>query len=116
MSVISVEGIRVYAFHGCMEEEGVVGSHYEINVKIDADVEAAAESDELSDTVDYVKVYEIVKEQMAIRSKLIEHVAKRILLLIRKECSHVNAAEVTVYKLDPPIHGIVKRVGITLKG
>ncbi len=115
MSVISVEGIKIYAFHGCMDEEGAVGSHYEVNVKIEADVEKAVETDKLSDTVDYVKVYEIVKEQMAIRSKLIEHVARRILTHIKNDCAHVVSAEVTVYKLDPPIHGIVDRVGITLK-
>jgi 7,8-dihydroneopterin aldolase/epimerase/oxygenase len=115
MSIIAIEGIRLYAFHGCMDEEGKVGSHYEVNVKIEADVEKSTKTDHLADTVDYVHVYEIVKEEMAIRSKLIEHVAKRILDKLKNECKNVQGAEVTLYKLDPPIHGIVKRVGITLK-
>lgn len=99
-----------------MEEEGKVGSQYEVNVRIDANVEKAVVSDSLSDTVDYVRVYEIVRDQMAIRSKLIEHVAQRILYHIRTDLKNINWVEVTVYKLDPPIHGQVEKVGFTLKG
>lgn len=115
MSIISVEGIKLYAYHGCMEEEGKVGSQYQVDIRIEADVEQACMTDSLADTVDYVKVYEIVRDQMAIRSKLIEHVAKRILDHLHAEMKMIKSAEVSLYKLDPPIHGNVERVGITLK-
>ncbi|NBP29820.1 MAG: dihydroneopterin aldolase, partial [Flavobacteriia bacterium] len=74
---IHVRGIRCYAFHGCMEEEARIGGHYVVDVGIDTDFSKAAASDELSETVDYCAVQRIVEEEMAIRSKLIEHVGQR---------------------------------------
>jgi len=75
---IHVRGIRCYAYHGCMEEEARIGGHYTVDVAIDTDFSKAAASDELIDTVDYCAVQQIVEEEMAIRSKLIEHVGQRI--------------------------------------
>ena len=78
MQTINIRGIRLYAYHGCMEEEAIIGGDYIVNVQLKGDFSAAAKSDNLNETADYVLVYKIVKEEMAIRSKLIEHVAERI--------------------------------------
>ena len=75
MGIIDVTGIRVYGYHGCLEEEAVIGQEYVIDVKIRCDFSKAILSDDLSHTVDYCTVYEIVKREMAIPSRLIEHVA-----------------------------------------
>ena len=75
---IHVRGICCYSFHGCMEEEARIGGHYLVDVEISTDFSKAAASDELIDTVDYCAVQNIVAEEMAIRSKLIEHVGQRI--------------------------------------
>ena len=78
MGLITVEGIRVFAFHGHLPEEKKLGGHFIVNVWIEADTSEVEKTDDLNDTVDYVKIIEIVKEQMAIRSNMIENPTKRI--------------------------------------
>ena len=78
MGLITLEGIRVFAFHGHLPEEKKLGGHFIVNVWVEADTSEVEKTDDLNDTVDYVKIIEIVKEQMAIRSNMIENPAKRI--------------------------------------
>lgn len=114
MAKILVEGIKIYAYHGCMEEESVVGGNYRVDVCIEADLSTASESDKLGDTIDYVKVYEIVKEEMSVRSKLIEHAAKRIIDALKNKFQNTKRIEVKVTKLNPPIKGVVEKVCVVL--
>jgi dihydroneopterin aldolase len=79
MGIIKVNNIKIYSNHGCLEEEAKIGSWYRVDVKIKADLKKSAKTDDLSDTVDYVHLNHIVKQEMAIRSKLLEEVAERIL-------------------------------------
>lgn len=115
MGIIRVNNIRLYTNHGCLEEEAKIGSEYRIDVEVKADLQKSAKSDVLIDTVDYVHLNYIVKEEMAIRSELLEHVAQRILDRIFKEIQLVEEAEVSVAKINPPIGGNVSEVVIVLK-
>ena len=115
MSTIRLKNIKVYAFHGCMEEEGKIGSDYLVNLSVKSDLDKAAKSDRLSDTVDYVFLQKIVKREMAVRSKLLEHVGVRIIDSIFKTVSLVKSVKVTVSKLNPPIGGDVEEVSVTMK-
>jgi len=114
MGIIRVRNIRVYAYHGCLIEEGKIGSDYRVDLKIRADLSKSAKTDHLSDTVDYVHLNRIVKEEMAIRSKLLEQVADRILDRILEEISMVKKVEIAVSKLNPPIGGNVAMVTIEM--
>ena len=111
---IYVNGIRLYAFHGCLEEEARIGGNYLVNVEITTDFSQAALSDELSQTVDYVQVNAIVAEEMAIRSKLIEHVAQRILVRLENEIPQPSLFTVEIVKLTPPINGDVASVAVKM--
>jgi dihydroneopterin aldolase len=115
MGTILVTGIKCYAYHGCLEEEELIGGNYIVDVEIETDFEAAATDDELLKTIDYVKVYEIVNTQMGIRSKLIEHVAKRIHDSLKEELSKIQSVTVKVTKLNPPIPGDVQQVSVIYK-
>lgn len=110
MAKLLVEGIKLYAYHGCMKEETVIGGNYRVDVCIEADLSKPSKSDKLSDAIDYVIVYEIVKKEMSVRSKLIEHVAKRIFDELKKRFSKTESIEVKVTKLNPPIEGEVEKV------
>lgn len=112
MSKILLEGIKIYAHHGCTKEEAVVGGNYRVDVSIEAELNKASQSDKLSDTIDYVKVYQIVMEEMAIRSKLIEHAAKRITNALKKKFPSIRKVEVKVTKLNPPIQGVIESVSV----
>ncbi|AXT57295.1 dihydroneopterin aldolase [Aquimarina sp. MMG015] len=113
MGLITLKNIKIYAYHGCLVEEKKIGSDYRVDLKIKANLNTSAKSDNLSDTVDYVHLNHIVKEEMAIRSKLLEHAAERILTRILKELPLVNKATVDVSKINPPIGGNVQMVTIT---
>ena len=113
MGVITVSGIKLYAYHGCMHEEAKIGSAYEVDVLLEADFSGAAMTDDLTQTVDYVAVNKIVTEEMAIRSKLLEHVAKRIIDKLSNNHPEIVTIEVSVAKLNPPIDGNVDRVVVT---
>jgi dihydroneopterin aldolase len=114
MGIIQVNNIKLYAFHGCLEEEEKIGSDYRIDVAIKADLKKSAKTDELIDTVDYVHLNHIVKEEMAIRSKLLEEVAQRILDRFFKELRMIRKAKISVAKINPPIGGNVQEVVIIL--
>jgi dihydroneopterin aldolase len=114
MGIIKVENIKLYAFHGCLNEEALIGSDYRIDVTVTADLSKSSQTDDLNDTVDYVLLNKIVKEEMAIRSKLLEEVGQRILDRIFKESYLVTKAIVSVSKLNPPIGGNVEKVTILL--
>ena len=113
MGIITVSGIKLYAYHGCMQEEAKIGSYYEVDVMLESDLSEAAMSDNLTQTVDYVAVNKIVTEEMAIRSKLLEHVAQRIITKIVDNHPEIVSIEVSVAKLNPPINGNVDRVVVT---
>ena len=76
MGSIILNDIRVYAFHGCMEEEALIGSDYIVNLVVDTNMERASQSDELEDAVNYVSLLAIIKKEMLTRSKLLEHVSQ----------------------------------------
>ena len=114
MNTIQLKNIKIYAFHGCLPEEEKIGSDYIVNLSVKANLDKASKSDELTDTVDYVLLQKIVAEQMAIRSKLLEHVGKRIIDKILLEVSQVNYIKIMVAKVNPPIDGDVVLVSVTL--
>lgn len=114
MHKIVVEGIKVYAYHGCLPEEGLIGTNYMVDVTMETDFTIAAETDDLTQTIDYVVVYEVVKKQMAIRSKLIEQVGQRIVNELKSTLSGLKKIEVKVTKLNPPMNGNVERVSIII--
>ncbi len=114
MGKIQVNNCKLYCYHGCLEEEAKIGSWYRVDVEVDADLSKSSISDELSDTVDYVHLNQVVKEEMAIRSKLLEEVARRILDRILNEIILIEKATVKVAKINPPIGGNVEEVAIIL--
>lgn len=114
MGSIKIKNIQVYAYHGCMVEEGKIGSDYRVDVEVKADLRPSAKNDALKETVNYVHVNRIVREEMAVRSKLLEHVAKRILDRIFAEIAIANEATVEVSKINPPIGGNVEMVTIVM--
>ena len=115
MGVIRLKNIRVFSNHGCLVEEAKIGSDYRVDLEIKADLRKSAETDELSDTVDYVHLNRIVVEEMAVRSKLLEHVARRIILRIFEELPMVSKILLEVSKINPPIGGDVELVTIIME-
>ena len=114
MGKIQVNNIKLYANHGCLNEEAMIGSWYRVDIEVNVDLTKSSISDDLEDTVDYVQLNHIVKEEMVIRSKLLEEVANRILDRFFLELKMIKSATVSVAKINPPIGGNVQEVVIIL--
>jgi 7,8-dihydroneopterin aldolase/epimerase/oxygenase len=116
MNIVEVIGIEVYAYHGCMDEEAKLGGKYLVDISIQLDFSISASTDKLADTVDYVLIRKIVVEEMAVRSKLIEHVGYRIQQRFKADFQGIIKSRIKVRKLNPPIEGTVQEVAIIIEG
>ena len=115
MGQIYLENIRTYSHHGCMTEETVIGSEYRVDLWVDADLTVASSSDDLKDTPDYVVLHQIVVKEMKIPSRLLEHVAQRIIERIKSTVKGLDHIRVRVSKINPPIGGDVQSVSVLLE-
>ncbi|QED39126.1 dihydroneopterin aldolase [Antarcticibacterium arcticum] len=113
MGKIKLKNIKVFSYHGCLVEEGKIGSDYRVDLSVKGDLAHSAKTDALSDTIDYVHLNRIVKEEMAVRAKLLETVAERILNRVLKELIPVQKVKVAVSKINPPIGGDVGMVTVS---
>ena len=112
---IEVNNIRVYAYHGCLEEEALIGQNYSIDIAIRIDFLEAALADDITKTVSYVDLNAIAHEEMGVRAKLIETVGLRILNRIKALNNSIEAIRVKVIKHCPPINGDVENTAIILE-
>ena len=112
MDKIYLKNIKIYAYHGCMEEEKKIGSDYLVNLIVHSDLGLSCKSDKLMDTVDYVALLNIVKNQMKMRANLLENVADRVVNEIITQFPSVKKAVVKIAKLNPPINGEVDEVAV----
>ncbi len=115
MSMIAIEGMEFYAYHGCFEEEKIIGTAFMVDLCFKTDTSEAEKTDELKKTVNYLKVYQVVKKEMETSSNLLEHISSRILLAVQREFPQVDWAKVKIQKLNPPLGGKMKSVSVTLE-
>ena len=115
MGKIILKNIRTFSYHGCLVEESKIGSNYRVDLEIVTDLSKSEISDNLKDTVDYVLLNQIVVDEMAIRSNLLEHVARRIIDSSMAKIPTLTYIKVAVSKLNPPIGGDVEEVTIELE-
>ncbi len=114
MGLIRIEGMEFYAFHGHYREEQIVGNHFVVDVALETDTDRAGASDDLKDTLNYQKAYLIIKKEMETTSRLLEHIATRILNSLYKELKDVRKATVKVSKLNPVMGGKIDRVSVEI--
>ncbi|MGB2757598.1 MAG: dihydroneopterin aldolase [Acidimicrobiia bacterium] len=111
---IEINGLRVVARHGVLEEEQSRAQPFEIDVRLVADLATAGESDSLADTVDYGAVSEAIASLATNESyALIERLAQRI-ADVCLSFAGVVSVEVTVKKLRPPVAVDVQSTSVTI--
>lgn len=115
MSIISIEGMEFFAYHGCFAEEQIIGTKFNIDLFLNVNTKNAEKTDHLEDTVNYLSVYLMVKEEMKTSSKLLEHVARRILDKVETSFPEVESARIKIKKLNPPLGGKMDFVSIELE-
>lgn len=114
IGIIELEGMEFKAYHGCLEQEKVRGNSFTVDFKGKMDLSAAAESDNLNDTLNYAEIYEIVSEEMSIPSELLENVAGRIVKAIERRFPELVSFSVRVSKKRPPVDGVAQWSRVTL--
>lgn len=112
---IRLNNMKFYAFHGIMEHEKKIGNTFIVNLDLFTDLSKASETDELSDTVNYAEIYEIVKAEMEIPSNLLEHVAGRILRKIKQQFPVIENVEICLSKENPPMSGEIESAAVLLR-
>jgi len=114
-SKIFLENIKIYAYHGVMPEERIVGTYYLVNAEIHANLWNAAQSDNLKDTVNYAHISKIIHEEMKISSQLLEHISGRIINRISSEFAQIDFIRIKIIKLQPPMYGEYQGVSVELE-
>jgi dihydroneopterin aldolase len=115
MSRIYLENVKIYAYHGVLPEENIVGTYYIVNAELHTDLWNAAASDDLKDTISYADINEIIHDEMKIKSKLLEHVAGRIIFKIHETFPQVDYIKLRITKTVPPMKGEMTGASIELE-
>ena len=115
MGLITIKGIRIFAYHGHLPEEAKLGGHFIVNIWVTVDVSEVEKTDNLNDTVDYVQIIEIVKKDMSLRANMIEVPAKRIVDSILK-LDKVQKVKVELEKVQPPIDASFDKISVISEG
>lgn len=102
-SKIYLRNVRFHAFHGVLPQEGIVGNDYLVNLVLDYDFSSAMQTDELQVTLNYAEVYQKVREEMAVPSKLLEHVAGRIAHRLFSDFPEIQKLQLSITKVNPPM-------------
>ena len=112
---IEVDRVRLYAFHGVSAQEQTVGNEFEVSVSLCyPPALKAAVSDELADTLSYAEIVDIIKKEMKISSKLLEHVAARIAGALLDRWPEIESGSVQVTKIAPPISAHLASTSVTI--
>lgn len=102
-SKIYLRNVRFHAFHGVLQQEGIVGNDYLVNLVLDYDFSSALKTDDLQGTLNYAEVYQKVREEMAVPSKLLEHVAGRIAHRLFSDFPEIQKLQLSITKVNPPM-------------
>lgn len=102
-SKIYLRNVRFHAFHGVLPQEGIVGNDYLVNLVLDYDFSSAMKTDDLQGTLNYAEVYQKVREEMAVPSKLLEHVAGRIAHRLFSDFLEIQKLQLSITKVNPPM-------------
>ncbi len=114
MQSIILKNLRFYSYHGVLPQERTIGAYFIVNIKIGTDFTRAAITDELEYTVNYAEIYETIKKEMAQPSKLLEHVAGRVVTKLFDDFSSIDSIEFCIFKENPPIEADYGMSGVEM--
>ena len=113
-TLIELKSMKFYAYHGVGPQEQQVGNLFIVDLLLTVNVIQAIESDSLDDTVNYAEVYDVVKSEMEQPSKLIEHVAGRIVKALKIRFPKIEHVQIKLAKLNPPFGGDIQSAAVLL--
>ena len=111
---VRLEKLRFRAFHGVLEQERMVGGEFVVTLRIGYPWQAAMTSDDVGDTLDYAAVYRLVEREMAVPSRLLEHVAGRIVDALLRDFPLISSIDLWLTKVTPPMGADCDGAGVEL--
>lgn len=111
-SYILLENIRFFAYHGVAPQETTVGNEFVVSLRLKTDIARAMKSDDVADTVNYAEIHQAVKEEMDIPSKLLEHVAGRIVRRLFNDFPTIESIDLKLSKRNPPMGADIETAGV----
>lgn len=111
---INLKNLLFYSYHGVMEEERIIGNEYKVNLAVFLHINSDFEKDDLDLTISYVKLFEIVKEEMGKPRKLLETVAYSIAKRIISNFEIVTGGRIEIEKMHPPIPSMLGSASVSL--
>lgn len=114
-SWIELDEMEFFAYHGVLDQEAAVGNRFRVWLKVEGNLQSAIDTDELEDTVSYADIYQVVRHEMTIRAKLLEHLAGRIVYQLYRAFPTLERIEIKLAKVNPPGCGEIKMASICLQ-
>jgi len=111
---ILLKNVLFFAHHGVAPQETVTGNEFYIDLRLKTDFKHAAVTDELDDTISYADIYAILKQEMEIPSKLLEHVCGRIATRLFQEFPGIEEIEIKLSKRNPPMGADIDSAGVEM--
>ena len=111
---VSLEGLEFHAYHGVYAQERSSGNKFEVDILVDTQFADTAFHDELSGTINYEDLYEVVKAEMEKPSKLLETVGHAIAKQTLQRFKEAVSVEVKISKFNPPIGGVCKKASVVV--
>jgi dihydroneopterin aldolase len=113
--LIEIKGIKSFGYHGVFESENIAGQDFFVDVLLELDLTRASATDDVSDTVNYAEITDLVVEEVTgDRVALIEKLAGRIADRIRSAYPQIVAVSITVHKPQAPVSAQVKDISVTI--
>lgn len=114
-SIIFIDNLRLYAYHGVMAQEKRVGAWFLITIRVHYDIYLASKTDNIRYALSYADVVEVVKEEMAKPSRLLEHVAARIVDAIFERFPAASSVDLKLTKENPPMGVDCSGAGVDIR-
>lgn len=112
---IELNKIRCYAYHGVEQQERKVGNDYEVYIKVKYPFRKAMQTDDLEATLNYALLYDVVHQEMKTPSRLLEHVAGRIIQAVQNKFPHSEGGTLRITKQKPPISGDIEGASVIVE-
>lgn len=109
-----LSGMQFFGHHGDIEAERILGGRLDVDVELHGDLSVAGASDQLEDTLDYVRCFELVREvvenrQYNLLEAVAENIAAGLLAQPRAESVRVRVAK------QPPLRGVVRSCAVVIE-
>ncbi len=109
---IELKALRFYAFHGLFAEEKKTGNEFEVDLSVSYEPISGTVTD-ISDTINYAKLYELVKTEMQKPRHLLETLAMEITEIIHASYPQAKKIAISITKLHVPIAKFTGMAGVT---